>query len=213
MENNNKERILQKATDLFMRYGIRSITMDEIAAQLGISKKTIYQYFTDKDEIVEAVVNQQCKKNELECIEFRSNSENAVHAIFIAVRETEEMLSGMNPLIMYDLEKHHPKSYKRFKDFKYQFFYKEIKENLARGIKEELYRPEIDADIVAKHRIESAFMGFNQELFPQSKYKMGDVLLELAYLFLYSVTTLKGRKLIEKYMEKNVQKNKHGLYE
>lgn len=209
----NKERILQKATDLFMRYGIRSITMDEIAAQLGMSKKTIYQFFTDKDEIVEAVVSMECKKNELECIEFRTNSENAVHAIFIAVKETEEMLSAMNPLIMYDLEKHHPKSFKRFKDFKYQFLYKEIKENLQRGINEELYRPEINIDIVAKHRIESAFMSFNQDLFPHNKYKMGDVLLEIAQLFLYSVTTIKGRKMIEKYMQKNVQKNKHGLYE
>jgi len=209
----NKERILQKAADLFMRFGIRSITMDEIAAQLGISKKTIYQFFTDKDEIVEAVVSQQCKKNELECIEFRLQAENAVHAIFIAVKETEEMLNGMNPLIMYDLEKHHPKSFKKFKDFKYHFYYKEIKENLLRGIEEELYRPEIDVDIVAKHRIESSFMGFNQDVFPQSKYKMGDVLQETAYLFLYSVTTLKGRKVIEKYMMKNVQKNKHGLYE
>jgi AcrR family transcriptional regulator len=209
----NKVRILEKATELFMRYGIRSITMDEIAAQLGISKKTIYQFFTDKDEIVEAVVNQQIKKNELECVQFRSNSENAVHAVFIAVKETEEMLSGMNPLIMYDLEKHHPKSFKKFKDFKYQFFYKEIKENLQRGIEDELYRPEIDIDIVAKHRIESAFMGFNQDLFPHNRYKMSDVLLEIAFLFLYSVTTLKGRKMIEKYMQKNVQKNKHGMYE
>ena len=50
----SKERTIQKATDLFMRYGIRSITMDEIAGQLGISKKTIYQFFTDKDEMVEA---------------------------------------------------------------------------------------------------------------------------------------------------------------
>jgi TetR/AcrR family transcriptional regulator, cholesterol catabolism regulator len=209
----NKERILQKATDLFMRYGIRSITMDEIAAQLGISKKTIYQFFTDKDEIVEAVVDQQIKKNELECCEFRSNSENAVHAIFIALKETEEMLSGMNPLIMYDLEKHHPKSYKKFKDFKYHFFYKEIKENLQRGIEEELYRADINIDIVAKHRIESAFMGFNQDVFPHNRYRMSDVLSEIAYLFLYSVTTLKGRKMIEKYMQKIVQKNKHGMYE
>jgi AcrR family transcriptional regulator len=209
----NKDRILQKATDLFMRYGIRSITMDEIAAQLGISKKTIYQFFTDKDEIVEAVVNQECKKNELECAGFRTSSENAVHEIFIAVRETEEMLSAMNPLIMYDLEKHHPRSFKKLKDFKYQFLYKQIKENLQRGIEEELYRPEIDIDIVAKHRIESAFMGFNQDLFPHNRYKMSEVLMEIAYLFLYSVTTLKGRKMIEKYMQKNVQKNKHGLYE
>src|SRR5215467_6030978 len=129
-----KDRILQKATDLFMRYGIRSITMDEIASQLGISKKTIYQFFTDKDEIVEAVTDRIIKQNEEECKLFKSNSENAIHEIFIAVDETEEMLKAMNPLIMYDLEKYHPKSFKKFKNYKYQFMFTVIKENLERGI-------------------------------------------------------------------------------
>jgi AcrR family transcriptional regulator len=208
-----KERILEKANELFMRYGIRSITMDEIAAQLGISKKTIYQFYADKDEIVEAVVGQEIKRNELECVHFRNDSENAVHEIFLAMLEMEEMLKGMNPLIMYDLEKHHPKSYKKFKDHKLQFLFSSIKENLQRGKNEELYRPEINIDIAARHRIESVFMAFNPDVFPHNRYKMSELLSEIAYLFLYSIATLKGRKMIEKYMQKNVQKNKHGLYE
>src|SRR6202000_2790704 len=64
-----KERILSKAADLFMRYGIRSITMDEIASQLGISKKTIYQFFTDKDDLVSAVIEREISANEMECVE------------------------------------------------------------------------------------------------------------------------------------------------
>jgi AcrR family transcriptional regulator len=208
-----KERILEKANELFMRYGIRSITMDEIAAQLGISKKTIYQFYADKDQIVEAVVGQEIKRNEQECVHFRSDSENAVQEIFMAVLETEEMLKGMNPLIMYDLEKHHPKSYKKFKDHKQQFLFSAIKANLQRGKTEELYRPELNIDIVARHRIESVFMAFNPDVFPHSRYKMSEVLTEIAYLFLFGITTPKGRKMIEKYMQKNVQQNKHGLYE
>ena len=209
----NKERILEKATDLFMRYGIRSVTMDEIAAQLGISKKTIYQFYADKDEIVEAVVGQEVKRSELECAHCQKDSENAVHEIFMAMQQTEEMLKGMNPLIMYDLEKHHPKASKKFKDHKYQFLFKAMKENLQRGIDEELYRAEMNIDIIAKNRIESVFMAFNQDIFPHNRYRLNDVLYEIGYLFLYGITTLKGRKMIEKYMQKNVQKNKHGLYE
>jgi AcrR family transcriptional regulator len=67
----HKERILEKATDLFMRYGIRSITMDEIATQLGVSKKTLYQFFADKDAMVEAVMNEETKRNEEGCRQFR----------------------------------------------------------------------------------------------------------------------------------------------
>ena len=204
-----KDRILQKATDLFMRYGIRSITMDEIATQLGISKKTIYQFFTDKDEIVEAVIDREIRQNEEECRRFQGSSENAVHEIFIAIDEMDEMLKGMNPLIMYDLEKHHPRSYKKFKNHKYQFMFAVIKSNLERGIREELYRNDFSIDIVAKHRIESAFMGFNQDLFPHSRYRISEVCYELAILFLFSIATAKGNKQIEKYLTERKKQLSH----
>ncbi len=136
----HKERILEKATDLFMRYGIRSITMDEIAAQLGISKKTIYQFFTDKDAMVEAVVNDEMKRNEEDCLYSSTTAENAVHEIFLAMDNLQEMLKGMNPQLIHDLEKHHPAAAKRLKQYKYQFLYTTIKENLERGVREEVYR-------------------------------------------------------------------------
>ena len=84
-----KERILTKAADLFMRYGIRSITMDEIANQLGISKKTIYQFFTDKDDMVSAVIEQEIKRNEAECIQFRDGAADAVDGIGRDVGQVE----------------------------------------------------------------------------------------------------------------------------
>src|ERR1700733_4118922 len=96
-----KERILIKAADLFCRYGIRTITMDEIASQLGISKKTIYQFFTDKDDMVSAVIEQEIHRNELECNEFRGNAADAVQQIFLALESLEEMLKYTNPLMLY----------------------------------------------------------------------------------------------------------------
>src|SRR5690348_8730525 len=135
-----KERILGKAADLFLRYGIRSITMDEIAAQLGISKKTIYQFFTDKDDMVSAVIDREIRKNEEECVQFRQQAENAVHQIFMAQDSVEEMLKYTNPLMLYDLEKHHPRAYLRLKEFKYQFLYKILIDNLQWGMEEGLYR-------------------------------------------------------------------------
>jgi AcrR family transcriptional regulator len=208
----NKDRILEKATDLYMRYGIRSITMDEIASQPGISKKTIYQFFTDKDEMVEAVVDLEVKKSAEECLHCQGVAINAVEEIFIAIDMIDELLKAMNPLIMYDLEKHHPKAFKKLRDHKYQFMYRMIKENLERGIKEELYRPEMNLDIVTKNRIESAFLGFNQDIFPQNKYKISEVAYELAMFFLHGVATVKGKKIIEKYSNER-SKNKQRLYE
>src|ERR1700682_530959 len=157
----NKDRILEKATELFMRYGIRSITMDEIAAQLGISKKTIYQFFTDKDAMVEAVFNEEIKQNEQECRGFSQSAENAVHEIFQAMDSFEEILKTMNPQLIHDLEKHHPVAFKRLKQYKYQFLYTMIMENLARGVREDLYRTDLNTDITSRHRIETVFMPFN----------------------------------------------------
>jgi len=204
-----KERILNKTAELFMRYGIRSVTMDEIASQLGISKKTIYQFFTDKDDMVAAVIDQEIAKNEMECLESRDHAENAVHHIFLALESLEEMLKYMNPLMLYDLEKHHPRSFKKLKDYKYQFLYRIVVDNLQAGIAEELYRPELNVDIIAKSRIESSFLVFNLDVFPHSKYKVSELSFELAMFFLYGITTLKGRKLIEKYTTERNKKLSH----
>jgi AcrR family transcriptional regulator len=195
----NKERILEKATDLFMRYGIRSITMDEIAAQLGISKKTIYQFFTDKDAMVEAVMNEEMKRNEEGCRGFSTTAENAVHEIFLAMDSMQEMLKTMNPQLIHDLEKFHPVASKRLKQYKYQFLFTMIKENLERGRREEIYRNDLNTDLTTRHRIESAFMPFNQEAFPQNKYPLNQTCQELAVLFLHSICNPSGKKLIEKY--------------
>jgi AcrR family transcriptional regulator len=196
----SKDRILEKAADLFMRYGIRSITMDEIAAQLGISKKTIYQFFTDKDEMVEAVVDEEMKENENACREFKVNAEDAVQEIFLAMEDMQEMLKTMNPQLMYDLEKHHPGAYRRLKQYKYHFLYTMIRENLERGIKEEIYRSGLNLDITTRHRIETAFMIFNQDAFPQNKFPMNQTCQELALLYLHSIINSRGKKLIDKYL-------------
>jgi TetR/AcrR family transcriptional regulator, cholesterol catabolism regulator len=195
----NKERILEKATDLFMRYGIRSITMDEIAAQLGISKKTIYQFFTDKDAMVEAVMNEEMKHNEEGCRAFSATAENAVHEIFLAMDSMQEMLKTMNPQLIHDLEKFHPVASKRLKQYKYHFLFTMIKENLERGRREGIYRNDLNTDLTTRHRIESAFMPFNQEAFPQNKYPLNQTCQELAVLFLHSICNPGGKKLIEKY--------------
>jgi TetR/AcrR family transcriptional regulator, cholesterol catabolism regulator len=204
-----KDRILGKATELFMRYGIRSITMDEIANSLGISKKTIYQFFKDKDELVYAVIEQEMTENETECGQFRSDAANAVHEIFLGVENLDELLRYTNPLMLYDLEKHHPRAYQKIKDFKYHFLHEATVENLRRGIEEGLYRKGMQKDIVAKSRIESAFLVFNPDIFPHSRYSMSEVNFELAILFLHGIVTDKGKQLIDKYTTERNKKLSH----
>ena len=85
-----KERIQAKADELFMRYGIRSVSMDDIAADLAMSKKTLYQFFADKDELVDAVVDKELKRGQCDCIDCRSHSKDAVDEILLTMEQIAE---------------------------------------------------------------------------------------------------------------------------
>src|SRR6476469_8001074 len=119
-----KERILIKTHELFNRYGIRSVSMDDIATQLGMSKKTLYQYYTDKDELVNAVIEETLQKNQSQCVESRRKMENAIHEVFLSMDMVREMLSNMNPSLLFDMQKYHPAAFKKFLAFKDDFLYK-----------------------------------------------------------------------------------------
>lgn len=201
-----KDRIKQKAHDLFMQYGVRSVTMDEIAVQMGASKKTIYQYYADKDELVEAVMADIIKYNQDCCMKDKSTAKDAIHEVFLAIDMMQEMFQNMNPAILHELEKYYPASFEKFKQHKYSFLYKVLKENLERGIAEELYRDDMDIDIMIKLRLETMMLPFNQTLFPKSKYSLMKIEVEFTTNFLFGLATIKGHKLITKYQQDRTKK-------
>jgi TetR/AcrR family transcriptional regulator, cholesterol catabolism regulator len=200
-----QERILTKSHELFMRYGIRSISMDEIAGHLGMSKKTIYQYYVDKDALVEGVINMEIVSKEEKCLFNKEHCNNAIHEIFMAVDMVQELLKGMIPAVLYDLEKYHPRGFKKFDDHRNNFFYKVMRDNLQRGITEELYKPDINIDILARFRVASVFLIFSIDGFITSKASAHDVLIEITDNFLYGIATSKGQKLINKFKTERQQ--------
>ena len=196
-----KQRIQEKANDLFRRYGIKSITMDEIATQLGVSKKTLYQYFSDKDELVEAIVKNTIKGAQDTCDKNQVNSRDAVHELFEAMELVQEIFSEMNPAMMYDLEKFHPAGHKN------KYLYEVIKNNLRRGIREDLYRSNINIEVIARFRLEGMMLAFNQDIFPSSKFNLGELHKALIEHFLFGVASSKGYKLIVKYQQERIKIN------
>lgn len=196
-----KDRIIAQTYDLFMRYGIRSVSMDDIAYHLGISKKTIYQYYADKDALVEGVLDIEIKKNHQECEAHRKVKENSIHEIFLSMDSMQDMHKHLNPTIVHDIQKYHPKCFKKLHQHKEDFFYSIIKENLESGINEGLYRPEINVDILAKFHLESIFVTFNPDIFPIAKYNLNKVSQEILENFLYGISTITGIKKIEHYKQ------------
>ncbi|MBS1754675.1 MAG: TetR/AcrR family transcriptional regulator [Ferruginibacter sp.] len=205
-ESDTKQRIKQAANDLVMQYGIRSVSMDDIAAKLGISKKTIYLYFKDKDELVDEIVGDIIVNNRYECNADRDRAENAIHEIFLVMDMMAEMFTAMNPGILFDMQKYHPATFKKFLKHKNEFLYNVCRENLERGIQEELYRPDLAVDILCRYRVETMFIPFNPDFQQSLKYNLAKIEEEIIIHFLFGLVSLKGYKLVMKYWQQRETK-------
>ena len=204
-----KERILIKAEELFMQYGIRSVSMDDIANSLGMSKKTVYQYYADKDELVEAVVDGHIKRIQVQCMGCKEQAKDAIHEIFLTREHIIDELNNMNPMLLNDMEKFHYRSYRIFMDYKDKLLAFLLRRNLEWGIKEELYRPELNIEVMTKFRLESLMIPFNVAVFPPGKFNLALVSQEIIEHFIYGLATIKGHKLIQKYNEQRQKKQQH----
>ena len=202
-----KNRIKEKADELFRRYGVKSVTMDEIASQLGVSKKTIYHSFKDKNELVDGVVEEMLEYNKFCCNTSREKASNAIQEVYLGMESLQEMLDNMNPSILFDIERGHPKTFKKFREFKNNFLFEIMKSNIERGIKEGLYREDINAEILCKLRIELIMLAFNEEIFPKHQYSLVYIQQQIIEYCLYAMATPKGYKLIANYQKQNASKN------
>ncbi len=203
------DRILNKASELFVRYGIRSITMDEIALQLGISKKTIYQFYADKNELVEAVIMQILELNRDCCNKDRAGASNAIQEVFLAMEMVQEMFENMNPSVLFDLEKYHPRAFEKFSEYKNKFLFGVIRDNIERGMREELYRDDLNVAVMSALRLETLMLPFSLNITAKLKCTFTELQIQVIEHFLFGIASLKGYKLILKYKADRTKKTAH----
>lgn len=196
---NVEEHILIEAEKLFMKYGMRSVTMDDIAKHLGISKKTIYAHFEHKNELVTKLFTNVLHRDECGMEECTKNAGNAIEEVFMMMDYLKEMLSGINPVVFYDLEKYHVEAHKAMMDFHQTHVYNTVKAGLERGIRENIFRTNICTEILAAARVGQINWVFESELIRSGKYSMYEVIQELTLNFLYGISTLSGQVLINNY--------------
>lgn len=194
-----KERIIKEARVLFFRLGIRSVTMDDIAAQVGMSKKTLYQHFSDKDALVDDLVEGEVGLMQGETMDCIHSSANAIEEIFISMEMANKHFTKMNPMVLFDLHKFHFKSFQKFMEHKNTFLIKVITDNLKRGINEGLYRADTKVEILAKYRLQMLMLPFDMEVYPPMEFNLVEVSNAMVENFLYGLSTEKGYQLIEKY--------------
>lgn len=196
-----EEKILKGAQELFFRFGVRSVTMDDIARHLGMSKKTIYQCYKDKDEMVHKLMQEHIKEDKCTFQESYDKAADVVEEVFYMMKNMTEIFSKVNPLLFYELQKYYPKSWNLFKDFKENFIQVMVEKSIEKGKKDGLVREDVNSKILSRLRLEQIELAFNSTLFPPDKFNILQVQLAFAEHFLYGICTLRGHKLINKYKQ------------
>ena len=206
MEENDqtRDKILQGALELFLKYGIRSVSMDDIARHLSISKKTIYQYFVDKDDIVTQATANHMVHTKADFDNLTRVSKNALDELMRIQMFMRKNMQDMNPALLFDLRKYHNKAWNAWLDHKNKDIRESVVRNLKQGMEEGLYRSNLNPEILAVLRIESIQWIYDGQIVPTEKFKLVDVQTQMLDHFMYGLLTEKGRKLYEKYKQEPV---------
>jgi len=196
-----KDNIRVVSGDLFFKFGVRSVSMDDIASEVGISKKTIYQFYKDKNELVESVLAHIIERNTQHCSSCLMEAENAVHEAVLNLDFVIEIFKSMNASLLYDLKKYHPKAFTLFQKYKNEFLLNMTIKNLERGVQEDLFRAEINIPVIARLKVEAISSMFDPEIRSGLQLPLVDVQKEIIMHFLYGVINSKGLKLLNKYLK------------
>jgi len=205
--NEELKNILQKVRELYMKYGIKSITMDDIARELGISKKTLYQYVTDKDDLVGKFIDNEIELRKTGiCNCFRVGC-NAIEELFEISLYMNKLMREQNPATEYDLKKYYPQHYQKIVRTRREGILDYILLNLKKGKKEGLYRDDMNEEIIAKlylSRVESIHIN---DLYTVEEFTSVKIFLELLTYHVRGIATEKGIKVLEKKIEGLESKN------
>lgn len=145
-----QEQILNATAQLYSKYGIKSVTMDDISRHLGISKKTLYQFVKDKNDLVEKVIMSEDSKLKKEFDKISDKNKNAIDELLEVHVFVNGIFKNYNPAKEYDLQKYHPEIYKKVYETRRHNMYKATLENIKKGQLQGVYRKDLDAAIIAK---------------------------------------------------------------
>jgi TetR/AcrR family transcriptional regulator, cholesterol catabolism regulator len=197
-----RQKIVEEAAVMFRTYGIRAVTMDMLASRLGISKRTIYEVFRDKDELLQGVLKWMKEKQAETMKKIFNESENVIEAIFKMLDMMGNHFQNMSPAFQMDMKRYHNEML-RDPDGQVEFpFSSSNSEIIKRGIKEEIFRKEIDVDITNRCLLEVAKMSNDKTVFPPDNYMSKDVVRTFYLNYMRGISTTKGLELINHYDKK-----------
>jgi AcrR family transcriptional regulator len=194
----NRERIIEGAAELFRIYGIKSVTMDSLATHLGMSKRTIYEVFADKDELLIGVLQSMAEKQKILVSKVLKETGNAILAIFKLLEINRDHFQNMSPAFQADMKKfHHEVLMKRAEKCEMPDYRNNI-QVIEKGIKQKLFRKDINADIVNRTLYSAGMSMMNNELYPYDQFTRREVISNVFINYLRGISTPEGIDLINK---------------
>ncbi len=203
-----RQKIIEEASVMFRTYGIRAVTMDMLAGEMGISKRTIYEIFSDKDELLNGVLETMKEKQHKLVADIMNGSENVIEAIFRIMDVMTEHFINMSPAFKLDMKKHHNDIVLRLRETGELPYYSDNTDILLRGIKEGLFRRDIDISIANKCLLEVVRISDDKDLFPSENFSSTDVIRDFFINYVRGISTQKGLDLINYYGKKRTASNK-----
>ncbi len=198
---NLENKVIAESGGLFIKYGIKSISMDDISSRLGISKKTLYQVVNDKEELVKKAMKQHMD-NEMQALkDISKNSYDAIDEMVKVTHHVLDFFKRLNPLTQFDLEKYYRDYYIKMKRHHFDFIYSIIKANLEKGIQQNIYRKDLDSDIISRLYIIKAMAILDDEIFPEALYEKASIFKEHMIYHLKGIISEKGLSLFNQHIQ------------
>ncbi len=196
-----RETIVKKATEMFMSFGFKSVTMDDIANELGISKKTIYQHFCNKHDLVEASTSHVFETVSCGIDGIREMGKNSIEEIFIIRSFMMQHLNNESASPFYQLQKFFPKIFSCLRTKQFEKMNGCMVENLQKGIENGLYRDNINVDFISRVYFTGLTGIKDQDIYPLTMFNMSDLTKQFLEYHLRGIVTAKGQAVLEKLLE------------
>ena len=198
-----REKILLGATDLFLNYGFKSVTMDDIANALGVSKKTIYQHFDNKTKLVEATTLNLFESISCGIDHICALEKNPIEEIYSIKQFVMEHLKDEKSSPQYQLQKYYPKIFNSLKSKQFEVMQTCVTDNLNRGIKQKLYRDSINIEFIARMYFNGMLAIKDKDLFPFQKFSMDMLMNHYLEYHLRGICTPKGLDILNQFITSN----------
>lgn len=196
-----RKNILDISKKMFTEYGIRSVSMDDICKQLNISKKTLYQCFDNKASLLEALIDFEMEQTMDEAKKIKSQSRNAIHALLLVSKTMSQVSTNSSPAVAYDLKKYYPELYKKLIQKKREMAYKGISMNMERGIKEGLYRDDLNIELTTQLYIKKVEQMHDKDFMEDIKFSPESIFKVMFETHIRGIANSKGIETFKKEKE------------